>query len=129
MAEKARQTFASEAFRRYYDKLQVVISQPNLAFGLASQFYQKKIITRETRDAIQFTTNTTPNNQAALLLQAVEITIHVNPRCLLQFVRILRKETILKEVADALKCYYSKRNYFRVSYMLSNVGKHYYVHL
>ena len=111
MAEKAQRNLASVAVREHYDTLHSAISQPTLVIEVASKAYKWVLITRETRDAIQFTTGISPGQRAALLLQAVESAIQIDYRNLRQFVRLLRKEPTLKPIAKALQTSYSKLVY------------------
>ena len=107
MVEKQKK-FASLAFRKHYDTLQTAISTPDLVNSLASKLYKRLLITKETRDAVQFTTGISPMDKAAMLLQAVESTIQIDKHCLFRFVRLLKKQPILKPFAEKLRKEYSK---------------------
>ena len=100
MAEKPAKKLALHAFREQYGTLYLTLtSQPELVLRLASK---RALISEETRDAIQHTTGIT-GYQASRLLSAIESAIAINPRILRQFLRVLRKESTLKSVAEAIK--------------------------
>ena len=108
MAEKTKRNLALDAFREHYDSLHSAISQPDMVSGLASKVYKKAIITRDTRNAVQLATGSSPAQRGAMLLQAIETAIQSNQHNLHQFVQILRKEPSLKPLGDSLWHYYSK---------------------
>ena len=99
---------ALDAFRELYVTLYDAIAQPNLTHRLAARLYQRLLITRETRDAVHHTTGVSPGQQAALLLRAAEASIQMDHRRLRSFVRVLRRESSLKPVAEALRQRYSE---------------------
>ena len=103
MAEKPAKNLALNAFREQYGTLHLTLtSQPELVLRLAVKLYKRALISEETRDAIRDTSGITVY-QASKLLSAIESAIAINPRILRQFLRVLRKESALKSVAEALK--------------------------
>ena len=109
MAEKPAKNLALQAFREQFSTLYPALkSQPELVLRLASKFYKRTLISKEIKDAIQQMSSGTTELQAAWLLSEIQLAIAVNPRFLRQFLRVLRKESTLKSVAEAVQKHYSK---------------------
>ena len=82
MAEGSKENLAYRAFRESYDSLLHVTAQPGLVVRLASRLYNKALISASTRDTVQLTLGLSPEQQAAILLNAVERSIRTKRRAL-----------------------------------------------
>ena len=110
MAQKSKRNLAADTvFRDNYASLHSALAQPNVT-ELASQLYEKALITPGTRDDVQFTKGITLSDRAASLLRAVESSIKSDHRRFRQFIRILRDnhDVALKRIAIQLRQFYSK---------------------
>ena len=108
--EPKRENLASAAFREQYANFYSSISQPALPEKLATKLYSKAIITREARDSVVSVTGpgVTPAYRASTLLQIVESAIASEYRNLRRFVRIVKREDVLRPLAEKLYHRYSK---------------------
>ena len=105
--QRQRRNLAADVFRRNYTDLHDAVSQHDVASGLAIKLYSGAIITLETRDAVQ-TPSFTPAQQASFLLRAVESSIKIDHTRLRKFTRVLKKQPVLKPIAEQLRQCYRK---------------------
>ena len=99
--ESTKVAAAAKAFRQNYSDLSTAISHPDVACSLASKLYSKNLVTEAVRNAVQLTPALTPSQQAARLLSDVQS--RISPQNLRRFVRVLKKDKALKEVAARLR--------------------------
>ena len=102
-----RKNLAEIALRRNYVALHDALAQPRVAADLAIKLYGGVIITPETRDEI-LTPGIPCTQQAYSLLRAVESSIKMDHTRFQKFVRMVKKQPVLKPIATQLRQCYSK---------------------
>jgi len=105
-----RENLASTAFREQYADFYSSISQPALPEKLATKLYSKAMITSGARDSVVSVTGpgVTPAYRALTLLQIVETAIASEYKNLRRFVRVVKREDVLRPLAEKLYHRYSK---------------------
>lgn len=90
-------------FRLNFSKL--VASVPP---SMATEFYSNDLISRELHKAVVDTTGLSESQKVTKVLLAVEGQMVVNPSIFHKFVTVMRADTSLVHIADALSDQYSK---------------------
>ena len=91
-------------FKRHYSDLQRGIQSPS---ELASRLYSIDIITEDVRDRGQMITSTT-DYRNAILLNAVERAISMDPQCFWKFMHILNNDPTTKRLHTLLMATYGE---------------------
>ena len=90
----------AQVFQKYYAKLIDAIVIPGI---FATKFFEKGLISPETRDAATEVDNTRTNYQrAAALMEVVEKRVHQNPDRLGDVLLVLYSQSSTKELAIAM---------------------------
>ena len=92
-------------FKRYFSKLAAAIVHPE---RLANELYSQDIVSKEVRNETMHIMGQSVYTRSTKFLSAVECTIELNPGTFHTFVSVLRGDSSLVYLADAISDEYRK---------------------
>lgn len=102
-----KKNLAQEAFKRHIGDLQRAVN-PDTVTWLSKKLSAKRIISKETCTTILLGHDLQPHESTFRLLSAVQSSIGADYHCLRRFVRVLKREPLLRDTAERLQGTYCK---------------------
>jgi len=102
-----KKNLAQEAFKRHISDLQRAVNPDNVTW-LSKKLSAKRIISKETCTTILLGLDLQPHESTFRLLSAVQSSIGADYHCLRRFVRVLKREPMLRDTAERLQRTYCK---------------------
>lgn len=102
-----KKNLAQEAFKRHISDLQRAVNPDNVTW-LSKKLSAKRIISKETCTTILLGLDLQPHESTFRLLSAVQSSIGTDYHCLRRFVRVLKREPLLRDTAERLQRTYCK---------------------
>ena len=92
---------AKRVFKKHYADLSDLLAVPDNMSAIASRLYSEELIPEEVYDNIS-TSDRTGRDKAESVLHALKAAISIQPQSLRTLIEILKKNDVLKVIADEM---------------------------